>query len=225
MLLILLAIAGGFCIGLLCIGGIVTPKQNTALAVNGTLSSAPLPLPDTSTPSAEPLDTSDDALLLERADALLCAMRDGDYKTLSSAVHPEKGVRLTPYSSVDPECDQVLTSHQIARLAKDETVYTWGVIDGRGDPIRLTIKEYFARYVFNADYTTAPQVALDEVQCFGNAIENASDAYPEGRFVEYHFPGLDQTLEGFDWCSLKLVFEPYQDTWYLVGLIHSEWTV
>lgn len=203
----------------------MTPRQNTALASNSALSSAPLSLPDTSPPPVEPLDTSDDALLLERADALLCAMRDGDYKTLSAAVHPVKGVRLTPYSSVEPECNQVLTSYQVASLAEDTTIYTWGIIDGLGDPIRLTAREYFARYVFNADYTTAPQVVLDEVQCFGNAIENASDAYPEGRFVEYHFPGLDQTLEGFDWCSLKLVFEPYQNTWYLVGLIHSEWTV
>lgn len=30
---------------------------------------------------------------------------------------------------------------------------------------------------------------------------------------------------GYDWCSLKLVFECYQGDWYLVGLVHSEWTV
>lgn len=39
------------------------------------------------------------------------------------------------------------------------------------------------------------------------------------------FSGLDEQMAGYDWCSLKLVFECYQGDWYLVGLVHSEWTV
>ena len=35
---------------------------------------------------------------------------------------------------------------------------------------------------------------------------------------------VDEALEGFDWCSLKLVFEPWENDWYLVGLVHGEWT-
>ena len=119
----------------------------------------------------------------------------------------------------------MLTAQQIAALDQDETVYTWGVLDGKGTPIQMTGKEYFQRYVFNADYTQAPQVGVDEVLSTGNAMENVRDSYPDGRFVEYHFPGLDDRREGYDWCSLKLVFEPYQCGWYLVGLIHSEWTI
>ena len=95
---------------------------------------------------------------------------------------------------------------------------------GSGSPIRCTSKDYFARYVFNTDYTEAPQVGIDTVLISGNALENVADAYPNGRFVEYHFPGIDPALEGFDWCSLKLVFEIWNNDWYLVGIIHGEWT-
>ena len=42
--------------------------------------------------------------------------------------------------------------------------------------------------------------------------------------MDYNFPGIDPEKKGYDWCSLKLVFEPWQNNWYLVGLIHSEWT-
>ena len=226
VLLILLALVVGFALGLFCTYSIVTPNQNNALAA-GSMAATPQFLPlssPTSSPSSA-LDYTDDELLMERADLVLCAMRDGDFQALAAAVHPVKGVTLTPYSTVDAECNQVLTPGQVAALGDDETVYTWGVADGTGDPIQLTSLEYFDQYVFNADYTIAPQVSLDEVQVSGNAMENVADAYPEGRFVEYHFPGLDQKQEGYDWCSLKLVFEPYQGNWYLVGLIHSEWTI
>ena len=59
----------------------------------------------------------------------------------------------------------------------------------------------------------------------GNALENVLTAYPDDHFVEYHFPGLDESREGFDWCSLKVVLAPCEGDWHLVGLIHSEWTI
>ena len=78
--------------------------------------------------------------------------------------------------------------------------------------------------MYNEDYARAPEVGVDTVFLSGNALENVSDAYPDARFVDYAFPGLDPELEGFDWCSLKLVFEPWENEWYLVGLVHGEWT-
>lgn len=225
-LLVLLALIAGFGLGLFFTYTITMPNRGSALAVSSTfvaMDESNFSVPPTA--SALQLDQTDNTLLLERAQEALTAMRDEDYEALSSVVHPEDGVMFTPYSTVDPECNQVLTTDQVAALADDKTVYTWGVTDGKGDPIQMTGKEYFERYVFNADYTQAPQVSLDEVLITGNAMENVADAYPESRFVEYHFPGLDQKLDGYDWCSLKLVFEAYQGNWYLVGVIHSEWTI
>ena len=175
-------------------------------------------------PSPTPLDTSEDAPLLERAGLVLERLREEDFSALSTLVHPEKGVTLTPFSTVSPGCDRSLTPAQVSALAEDEELYVWGVMDGSGAPIRSTAGEYFDRFVYNADYAQAPEVAVDAVLLSGNALENVADAYPEGRFVDYTFPGLDPELGGFDWCSLKLVFEPWENDWYLVGLVHGEWT-
>ena len=129
-----------------------------------------------------------------------------------------------PFSTVTPDCDRCLTAAQVSGLAEDEEVYVWGVMAGSGAPIRATAAEYFDRFVYNEDYARAPEVGVDAVLLSGNALENVSDAYPDARFVDYAFPGLDPELEGFDWCSLKLVFEPWENEWYLVGLVHGEWT-
>lgn len=176
-------------------------------------------------PSQPPLDKGDNTLLLERANQVLEALKTEDYAALSELVHPQRGVTLTPYSTVDPTRDNVLTQAGVAKLATDDQVRLWGLYDGSGNPIRCTGTEYFDRYVFNADYTEAPRVGIDTILISGNALENVAAAYPDGRFVEYHFPGIDPALEGFDWCSLKLVFEVWDNDWYLVGLIHGEWTI
>ena len=163
--------------------------------------------------------------LSDRAGQVLAALKESDYEALAALVHPEKGVTLTPYSTVEPSCDRNLLPAQLVLLPEDDIPYVWGIEDGTGAPIELTGREYFERYVFNADYTAAPETAVDTVLMQGNALENVASAYPEGRFVEYHFPGLDEQMAGYDWCSLKLVFECYQGDWYPVGLVHSEWTV
>ena len=55
-------------------------------------------------------------------------------------------------------------------------------------------------------------------------INNIPDFYPGGMMVEYHFPGIDPEYGGLDWRSLRLVFIPYGEDWFLVGVVHDEWT-
>ncbi len=227
VLLTVLALVCGLSLGLIIgIGmGSTTQAQATALSA---IATADLNRGNryASPPAAEAvLDAADDQLLLERAGQVLEALKAQDYAALSGLVHPVHGVTFTPYSTVDSSCDLELNRRQIAALGWDDTTYLWGVSDGSGDPIQITGAQYFQRYVFNADYTTAPNVSVDQVGISGNALENVAEAYPEGRFVEYCFPGIDPELNGFDWCSLKLVFEVWENQWYLVGMIHGEWTV
>lgn len=218
--LLALALGGflGFCLGRAAVEGPRPSFTLQAAAISAGSASA------ATEPAAE-LDVTNDECLLERGGQVLTALEAEDYSALAKLVHPGKGVRFTPYSTVDLEGDLVLTAERLAAGGTDQRVYTWGVVDGKGTLLTATIPEYFERYVANADYGEAPIVGMDTVAEVGNAQENAADAYPEGRFVEYHFPGLEEKNQGFDWCSLKLVFEPYQNDWRLVGVIHSEWTI
>lgn len=195
---------------------------NTVLSRSASPALAAAPAASEAAPA---LDQTDNGPLLERGQAVLEAMKAKDYAALAALVYPEKGVRFTPYSTVDPGSDLEFTPERLAAAGEDSRVYTWGISDGKGSPLAYTIPDYFDHFVFNADYTAAPLIGVDTVLESGNALENAADVYPEGRYVEYHFPGLAPENQGFDWCSLKLVFEAREDAWYLTGVIHSQWTI
>lgn len=218
------ALASGLLLGLLLGTGLSPafhpPVQAAVVASpvrNSTLS--------TSAPPTASLDPEDNPHLVERAGQILEALKAEDYDTLSTFVHPLSGVSLTPYSTVSTDGDRTLTPQQVSQIPEDDALYVWGTMDGSGTPIRLTMADYFDRYVFNADYTQAPQISIDKVLSSGNALENVDAAYPDARFVEYYYSGLDPAMNGYDWCSLKVVLQPYENEWYLIGLVHSEWTI
>lgn len=202
------------------------PVRNT---LNSTTATTTIPKYDstklgpTSTPAQ--LDTQDDTLLLERAGEVLQALADQDSAALCKLVHPQRGVTFTPYSTVDPENDLCFLPDQLSKAFSSGSTYLWGFTDGKGDHINLTVSDYISRYVYNEDYQNAPIVSIDQIVASGNALENVQEVFSDCRFVEYYFPGVKPELENFDWCALKVVLAPYQQQWYLVGLIHSEWTI
>lgn len=65
---------------------------------------------------------------------------------LASFVHPEIGLRFSPYAYVVPE-HLVFTPDQSPGLMADPTAYTWGAFDGSGEPTQMAFAEYFDRFV------------------------------------------------------------------------------
>lgn len=171
------------------------------------------------------LDLSDNFPLLGSACAVNRCFQQRDWGTLSAYIHPERGVTFTPYSTVDFESDLTFTADQMKNLAQNQDVYTWGFEDGRDAPIQMTILQYFERYVYDRDYTQVPEIGVDRIMTGGNALENLAEAYPGCRFVDFSFPSSDPVNDGLDWTSLKLVFQPQGEHWYLVGVVHGEWTI
>lgn len=184
---------------------------------------------DTTPPAA----TSADAELESAAAALLQSMKAGDFSAVADWVDPQVGVTFTPYSTVDFSVDLCLSAEEVAFLGTDATVRTWGHYDGSGEPIELTGQAYWDRFVWNTDYTEAPNVSVRSIAQEGNSPENADEAYPyesgteEGQvsYVEYHFDGLDPQYGGADWCALKVVFLRQDGAWRLIGVVHSEMTL
>lgn len=174
-------------------------------------------------PSAPP--ANDNFPLLNTACVINQALRQRDYATVAKYVHPERGVTFTPYSTVNFDSDLSFKAAQIQGLTKDQTVYSWGFEDGRGDPIKMTMEQYFARYVYDTDYTHASMIGVDQIVTTGNALENLTEEYPGCRFVDFCLPSADPANDGLDWRSLKLVFQMEDTGWFLVGIVHGEWTV
>lgn len=180
---------------------------------------------DSPAPASDHADLpSGNEVLIHRALDVAHWLRDGNWAALAGCVHPDKGVTFTPYSSVS-DSDLSFTAEEVAAFGSDTKTYLWGSYDGSGAPMNLTVGEYFPLFVTNADYTQAPILGVNRVISSGNAVENVTDAYPDAQFVELYYSELDPANEGFDWCALKLVFEPVENSLMLVGIIHSEWTI
>ncbi|NLE25228.1 MAG: hypothetical protein GX625_07790, partial [Clostridiaceae bacterium] len=80
-------------------------------------------------------------------------------------------------------------------------------------------------FIYDVDFASAEKIGYNEILGHGNTLENSAEVYKDSMVVEYHFPGLDPQYEGMDWRSLRIVFEKHNDTWYLVGIIHDQWTI
>ncbi len=151
-------------------------------------------------------------------------LKDKNMESLANYIHPSKGVRFSPYGYINVEQDRIMNSQQIVGAMEDQTTYLWGYFDGSGEPINLTFEEYFNRFVYDEDYLNAEKVAVNERIGQGNSLDNNKEVYPEGTVVEFHFPGFEEKYEGMDWRSLRLVMEKVEENWFLVGIIHDEWT-
>lgn len=148
-----------------------------------------------------------------------------DAAAISEYVHPVKGLRFTPYTFVSTESDLIFAKVEMIDLFDDPDEYLWGYYDGIGDEIRLTPSQYYSKFVYSEDFKNAPEIGYNEILSFGNSLENQFDIYDSSIIVEYYFPGFNEEYEGMDWQSLRLVFEEYDDSWKLVGIIHNQWTI
>ncbi|WP_019230028.1 hypothetical protein [Sedimentibacter sp. B4] len=164
-------------------------------------------------------------IIEETAAELINAISDKDFEKVSEFVHPEKGVRFTPYTNVSVDKDVVLSQEEVKNFFNDKTTYIWGNYDGRGDEISLTPGEYYAEFIYSEDFKNAEAIGYNEVLSSGNMAENQFEVYKNAIIAEYYFPGFNPDFGGADWKSLRLVFEEYEGTWKLTGIIHNQWTI
>ncbi|HLD73875.1 MAG TPA: hypothetical protein VJB34_03135 [Bdellovibrionota bacterium] len=171
------------------------------------------------------------SILRYRARIVLETLKNKDMNMLAQYVHPEKGVRFSPYAYVelqkenDMPANLVFTAEQIKNFFSIKEPSVWGIYDGSGEPMEFVPGEYYEAFVYDHDYMNAPQVGYNEIIGQGNTTNNSFEVYPEAIIVEYHFPGFDKQFDGMDWASLRLVFEKFKGTWWLVGVIHAGWTI
>lgn len=152
----------------------------------------------------------------------LSALRMPHMSRLSTYVHPTRGLRFSPYVSTDTS-DRVFSRNQMRYLGNSSRVYHWGSFDGTGDPIRLTWRGYYRRFVFDRNFAAAPMVNYNTAISRGNATNSLNSRFPGAIFVEYHFPGTD-AMNFMNWRSLWLIWQRSGATWYLSGIAHDEWT-
>lgn len=162
-----------------------------------------------------------------RAQEVIAALKEQNITKLASLVHPQKGVQFSPYSYIHTGTDIQVQGSNLAALWANASLTHWGTLDGSGDPIDLTFPNYWAKFVYNANFAAAPQISYNTIIGKGNMINNVFSVYPTTSYitVEYHFPGFDPQYQGMDWTSLRLVFEYSGSQWYVVAIVHDQHTI
>jgi hypothetical protein len=191
-----------------------------------TLAAIASPTPGEITGSGGPpsATVSSQQAVLDQAFEVVSALKSQDMAALANYVHPKQGLRFSPYAYVK-DTYQLFPAGEVPGLMDDDSEYLWGNYDGSGEPINLTFAEYYTKFIYDVDFASTPQISLNHQLGTGNSIDNAEDYYPGAMVVEFHFPGLDPQYDGMDWRSLRLVFTESNGTWYLVGIIHDQWTI
>lgn len=157
--------------------------------------------------------------------SILQILKEKKYKEITQYIHPELGIRFSPYGYVNVKDHLHFTREEFAKQLNENQTLVWGYSDGKGEPIRLDTEGYFSKYVYNANYIEAEKQSYNEIIESGNSLINMDEVYPDSDFVEYHFSGFEDRFFGMDWCSLRLVFKFHHRKPYLVAIIHDEWTI
>ena len=199
----------------------VACKKNPEKFVNDEVNAKGKTITDSSVSSRTKI-TKDQALKKINED-IIQALKDKNFKKFAEFIHPEKGVRFSMYAFVNQKEDKKFSKADFIRYQPTKTLFTWGTMDGSGDLYRATIRDYLADWVYSKDFATA-QVSLNEFQGKGNSLNNVKEIYPNADFTENFMKGSEAN-SGMDWKCLRLIFEEFQGTYYLIGVVNDQWTI
>lgn len=176
-------------------------------------------------PAANPeVVGSEDAGLAAAAKTVVDALEQGDHGRLSAMVHPARGLLVSPDAFIGGD-EVVLSAADVAGAASESQKRLWGYTDGEGLPIESTIVERFAAIAGSRALTSVRRIGFDRTVQSGNSIDNLSDKFPGTRVVEYNYPG-SETYSGFDWASVRFVFDTAGGgDPRLLAIVQDNWTI
>lgn len=164
-----------------------------------------------------------EAVLKQTNDEVLKALKNKDYSSFASLIHPEKGIRFSMYAFVDIKEDKHFSKADFEKYQPTKTLFTWGAHDGSGDPYKATVNDYLGKWVFAKDFT-ASQYSLNKFIGGGNSLNNLKEIYPKDDFTENYIKGTEKNGE-MDWKTLRFVFEEFKGKYYLIAVVNDQWTI
>lgn len=140
-------------------------------------------------------------------------------------VTSEEWIRFSPYSYVDKDIHINLKKEELKEAIESEIDYVRGTEDGIGEPILMTFKNYFKRFVYDEDFQQLAEKNYDEYFQRWNTINNIEDIYPGTSTVEFFIPWLNPEYWWLDRQALNLVLKLENNQWKIRAIVHNEWTI
>jgi hypothetical protein len=159
----------------------------------------------------------------KETEAVIQAIAAKDFNLVATYVDTARGVRFSPFSTIDLETNPILSPQDIRLAWEDGKPRVWGDSDSSGEPIRLDFRAYYRKYIYDRGYAKAPVIRFNQFAARSTDRNNFWEIYPECLLVEYFFPAT--TPDGNDWAALRLAYEKHDGKWFLVGVVHDAWTI
>jgi hypothetical protein len=168
-----------------------------------------------------------DSILLRLTNNILVVLKNKNYSAFANYIHPVSGIRFSPYGYVDTLSHLRFSKEKFIATAKDENqaMIVWGKFDATGDPIKITLNNYLQRFVYDVDFIKPEKRTVNDFIGTGNSLNNLLSVYKNCDFTESYFSGFKKEYAGMDWKSLRLVFKERNGKFFLVGIVHDEWTI
>lgn len=180
------------------------------------------PEPKQNQPKDKANETPVEIEFVEPAYQILKLLKNWDIKGLSPYIHSDFGLTFSPYAFLNDQ--RILSVEEIAAKVDSDSVEFWGFYDGSGDSIMMTFSEYFKEFVYCADFAGLADTTVNTPGHSGNSLNNFDEVFPDGQYIDFCVPGTEEY--GFlDWRTLRMGFVKKGKKWYLVALIHDEWTI
>lgn len=178
-------------------------------------------------------ETQDNENLTEENDKLdiqtlsnniIKALDERDMETISTYVHPEKGLLFSPYIYVTEDA-VVFDKSEVSGMLESEEKFNWGDYDGKGTPIELTPAEYFDKFLDMAPFLNQDEILIDNLQDRGNTKNNVKETFTDAQIIEYYNEGSEE-YGGIDWNSILLIYEEDEaGQLQLIAIIRDMWTI
>ena len=75
--------------------------------------------------------------------------------------------------------------------------------------------------MYNANFLQAEKMTVNKLIEKGNSLNNLVEMYPGAFYTESYDPGKSEMA----WSALRLVFTKKSDKFYLIGIVHNQWTI
>lgn len=151
-------------------------------------------------------------------------LKDMNFTWLKTYIHPAKWVLFSPYEYIDKNRVITFSTWTITDISNDNKIYTWWTDAASWNPINLSLSGYYKKFIYDVDFSKAPVKNYWENFQRWSINNNVQQVFPNWFITEYYFTGFDVKYEWMDWRSLRLILEPLNWNWYLVWVVHWQWT-
>ncbi len=175
---------------------------------------------DTALNNVQPSE-SETSIILANAKRIVQYIKDKNFQSLAGFVSPVSGLGFSSNSFIDSG-DIRFSKEEVAGLWNNMKKYRF---PDYGEGGKKTFREYYSADVYDKDFVKATEIELNKLKRGPNSdIFMLKDSYPNASFVDFHIPAPKDPDQELDWATLRLVFVKEGKEWWLVHIMHDNWT-